>query len=125
MTWPLLAAAFLLGVFGLAVFAAVREFGSWIRADRERHQRELARLHAENAKLLATALESKGVILRDPGQPERVVQAVNPVSLRRKVEGGLTRLEKADAQKALDRDARVAAEIEEANRVARGMRADA
>jgi hypothetical protein len=125
MTWLPFAAAFLLGVFGLAIFAAVREFGRWIRADRERHDSELARLHAENAKLLATALESKGVILRDPAQPARTVEVANPVSLRRKVEGGLTRLEKADAQKALDRDARVAAEIEEANRVARGMRADA
>jgi hypothetical protein len=125
MTWLPFAAAFLLGVFGLAIFAAVREFGRWIRADRERHEREVARLHAENAKLLATALESKGVILRDPAQPARTVEVANPVGLQRKISGGLIRLEREASQKSIDRDARVAAEIEEANRVARGMRADA
>ncbi len=125
MTWLPFAAAFLLGVFGLAVFAAVREFGSWIRADRQRHESELTRLHAENAKLLATALESKGVILRDPTQPARAVEVANPVGLQRKISGGLIRLEREARQKSIDRDARVAAEIEEANRVARSMRADA
>ncbi len=123
MTWPLLAAAFILGVFGLAIFAAVREFGSWIRADRERHQRELARLHAENAKLLATALDAKGIAYIDPAAPQRIASPPQ-ASLIRRVEGGLSRLAREDEQRAVERDARVAAEMEEANRVARERRGE-
>jgi hypothetical protein len=64
------------------------------------------------------------VIVREQSAPPQIVEAVQ-ANLRRRVESGLSRLEREDAEKAIDRDARVAREIEEANRIARGRGADA
>jgi hypothetical protein len=107
----------LVGIFGTACallgWFHQRELS--VNADTEAYyQGELAAARAENAKLLATALEAKGAILVDPAQSQRELRAVpRPSSIYAR----MAELQREDAQKAMDRDARVAAEMEDARRV--------
>jgi len=74
-------------------------------------------LRADRDKMLATALEAKGVQMMD-AQPRTLAAVPPPEPILRKVAGKLKALEAEHMRMAQDRDERVAAEMEEARRLA-------
>jgi hypothetical protein len=103
----------------------VRMQAKLIAALRAAHESELSLARAEKDMLLRTALDAKGVIVREQSATSPQIAEAVKANLRARVAGRLSELEREDAEKAIDRDARVAREIEEANRIARGRGADA
>ncbi len=94
-----------------------------------RYEGRIELLQREKKELLHTALEANRVAFIDPHlDAARNVATAPPMALMRQVQGSLARLEQEDAQKAQDRDARIAQEMEDRKREAegtRGMRPDA
>jgi hypothetical protein len=84
----------------------------------------VANLERSNDKLLATALEANGKILVDPQQAGPHSAAIVPRPLAQRIAARMEELRKADEQKARDRDERVAAEIDEANRIVQARRGE-
>ena len=120
------------GYFFAGIFATACGFLLWMlyRAEtgftlyKADYEARVELLRAENKLLLNTALEARGVQVIDPQATQRNVKAV-PRSVLTKVNAGLAQLAKEDAAKAMDRDARVAQEQDEARRMVEQMRIQA
>lgn len=111
---------FLAGIFATAgIFILL----GLVRTERDRrvfktdYEVRIAKLEADKAVLLATALEARGAQLIDPAQGPRMKQVAQQAA-RANIEAGLARLTKESEVQAMDRDARVALEMEEARRAA-------
>lgn len=112
MAW-MLAGAFLM----VAVVAALAYFDA-----RRYLQREIERLRRENETLMRTAFEARGVQVVSAPEPQQREMAVTPLRAPHRIASKLLHLEMADAQRARERDERIAAEIEEQRKAEGGSR---